>query len=264
MRCLDAYALDQFHSELINDITPAVEGKYSTFATDTREEALIASRDHRGFGGFSMGAVNTWCTFRYAMDYFRYFMPMSGSYGVDGRNIAAMVTDQGYTADDFFIFSMSGPDDFAYSGIKAQIESMVANEMFTYGNTEEEGNLAWREMAGFQHGPEASDLYTYNGLQFFWNGEAEDTGETDGTKSMKYKKDSLITNVMADSSFGEYGISVSGTNVFPGRFFLWMKSIQDVIITIICTLYKLGCMHRVIDIFPQTKAIFRYLSANGD
>ncbi len=59
-------------------------------------------------------------------------------------------------------------------------------------------------------------------------------------------------------------ISVSGTNVFPGRFFLWMKSIQDVIVTIICTLYKLGCMHREIDMFPQTEAIFRYVSANGD
>ena len=41
-----------------------------------------------------------------------------------------------------------------------------------------------------------------------------------------------------------------------------MKSIQDVIVTIICTLYKLGCMHREIDMFPQTEAILRYVSAN--
>ena len=116
--------------------------------------------------------------------------------------MASMVTDQGHTAEDFFVFSMSGPDDFAYSGIKSQIESMAANEMFTYGDTEEEGNLAWREMAGFQHGPEASDLYTYNGLQFFWNGEAE---ETVGAKYMEYTKDSLISEVIADPSFGDYG-----------------------------------------------------------
>ena len=196
---------DQFHNELVNDIIPAIEGKYSTYAADTSKEALIASRGHRGFGGFSMGSVNTWCTFRYAMDYFRYFMPMSGNYGADGGYMAEMVKNQGYTADDFFVLSMSGPDDFAYSGIKSQIESMAANDMFTYGDTEAEGNLAWREMAGFQHGPEASDLYTYNGLQFFWNGEAEDTGETDGTKSMEYTKDSLITDVMAAPSFGDYG-----------------------------------------------------------
>lgn len=224
---------DQFHNELVNDIIPAVESKYSTFAADTTKEAFIASRDHRGFGGFSMGSVNTWCTFRYAMDFFRYFMPMSGNYGGDGRSMAAMVTDQGYTADDFFIFSMSGPDDFAYSGIKAQIESMVANEMFTYGDTEEEGNLAWREMAGFQHGPEASDLYTYNGLQFFWNGEARGAGATDGVKNAEYTKGSLITDVMADPSFSEYGrlIFPADTGYYSGNTLgdlrlTWYSNIQ--------------------------------------
>lgn len=224
---------DQFHNELVNDIIPAVEGKYSTYAADTTKESLIASRDHRGFGGFSMGSVNTWCTFRYAMDYFRYFMPMSGNYGADGRYMAAMVSDQGYTPEDFFVFSMSGPDDFAYSGIKSQIQSMATNEMFTYGDTEKEGNLAWREMAGFQHGPEASDLYTYNGLQFFWNGESEDTGETDGAKSMKYTKDSPIADVMIDPSFGDYGrlIFPTDTGYYSGNTLgdlrlTWYSNIQ--------------------------------------
>ena len=160
---------DQFHNELINDIIPTVESKYSTYAVDTTKEELIASRDHRGFGGFSLGSVNTWCTFRYALDYFRYFMPISGKYEVDDTYIAKMVTDQGYTATDFFIFAMSSPDDFTYSGIKSQIESMATDEMFTYGESEDEGNLMWREIAGFQHGPEASDLFIYNGLRFFWN-----------------------------------------------------------------------------------------------
>ena len=113
-----------------------------------------------------MGSVNTWCTFRYALPYFRYFMPMSGSYSTDGRYMAELVKAQGYGPDDFFIYSMSGPDDFAYSGIKAQIQAMSGNEMFTYGDTEEEGNLAWREMDGYSHGREASNLYTYNGLMF--------------------------------------------------------------------------------------------------
>lgn len=195
---------DQFHNELVNDIIPAVESKYSTYAADTTKEALIASRDHRGFGGFSMGSVNTWCTFRYAMDCFRYFMPMSGNYTTDGQYMADMVREQGYTADDFFIFSMSGPDDFAYSGIKAQIEAMVVNEMFTYGHTEEEGNLAWREMAGFEHGPEASDLYTYNGLQFFWNGMDKEARSEEQIEKV-YIGDSLISDVTADQVFGEYG-----------------------------------------------------------
>ena len=195
---------DQFHNELINDILPAVESKYSTFAADTTEEALIASRDHRGFGGFSMGSVNTWCTFRYALPYFRYFMPMSGNYTTDGEYMASLVTDQGYTSEDFFIYSMSGADDFAYSGIKAQIESMAQNEMFPYGDTEEEGNLAWREMDGYPHGREASNLYTYNGLMFFWNGTAEACISEEQVE-VKYTGDSLISDVIADPAFGDHG-----------------------------------------------------------
>ena len=195
---------DQFHNELVNDIIPAVESKYSTYAENTSVEGIRASRDHRGFGGFSMGSVNTWCTFRYALPYFRYFMPMSGSYSTDGRYMAELVKAQGYGPDDFFIYSMSGPDDFAYSGIKAQIQAMSGNEMFTYGDTEEEGNLAWREMDGYSHGREASNLYTYNGLMFFWNGASEKTAETH-PEEIVYTGDSLFSDVIADPAFGDYG-----------------------------------------------------------
>lgn len=48
---------DNYHNELINDLIPAVEGKYSTYAEDTTSEAIAASRDYRAFGGFSMGLL---------------------------------------------------------------------------------------------------------------------------------------------------------------------------------------------------------------
>ena len=38
-----------------------------------------ASRDHRIFGGFSLGSVTTWLEFCYDYDYIKYFIPMSGS-----------------------------------------------------------------------------------------------------------------------------------------------------------------------------------------
>ncbi len=56
---------DNYHNELMNDLIPAVEGKYSSYAESASAEALIAARDHRGFGGFSMGSVTTWHTFEY-------------------------------------------------------------------------------------------------------------------------------------------------------------------------------------------------------
>ena len=75
---------DRYHNELVNDLMPAVESRYSTWAEATTPEGLRASRDHRGFGGFSMGSVTTWHTFQDCLDYFRYFMPMSGNMGGGG------------------------------------------------------------------------------------------------------------------------------------------------------------------------------------
>lgn len=164
---------DQFHNELVNDLLPAVEGKYSTYAENTTREGMAASRDHRGFGGFSMESVNTWCTFRYALDYFRYFMPMSGSYSTDGAYMAELVKESGHEWDDFFIFSASGTNDFAYSAFKAQIMAMggVPDGTFRFADNETEGNLSFLEREGYVHDGTASDEYTYNGLRFFWNGE---------------------------------------------------------------------------------------------
>ena len=46
---------ENYHRELMNDLIPAVEGTYSTYAEDTTPEGIRASRDHRAFAGFSMG-----------------------------------------------------------------------------------------------------------------------------------------------------------------------------------------------------------------
>ena len=93
---------------------------YSTYAEDVSVEAIEASRDHRGFGGFSMGSVNTWRTFEHALPYFRYFMPMSGAITSDGEEMAAMVRDSGRSGRDFFIYAMTGTEDFAYQRFKGR------------------------------------------------------------------------------------------------------------------------------------------------
>ena len=162
---------DQFHNELINDLIPAVESKYSTYAKDTTLEGLKESRDHRGFGGFSMGSVNTWCTFRYCLDYFRYFMPMSGSSSTDGDYMAQLVKEQGYKPEDFFIFAASGSDDFAYSSFRSQIMAMenASDNTFRFGTSESNGNLAFLVREGYSHDATANYEYMYNGLCFFWN-----------------------------------------------------------------------------------------------
>lgn len=161
---------ENYHNELINDLIPAVEETYSTYAEDTTEDGLRDSRDHRAFCGFSMGSVATWRTFQYCLDYFRYFMPSSGSLTSDGEYMVSIVKDAGREWNDFFIFAASGTDDFAYTSFKYQIQAMadVSDGTFRYADNEREGNLYFLEQEGGVHSGEHAQEYFYNGLCWIW------------------------------------------------------------------------------------------------
>ncbi len=218
---------NQFHNELVNDLIPAVESKYSTYAKDTTPQGLKESRDHRGFGGFSMGSVNTWNTFRYCLDYFRYFMPMSGSYTTDGEYMADLVRQQGYSSQDFFIFAASGTDDFAYSAFKAQIMAMANNSggMFKLAKNESEGNMSFLEREGYKHDAKATDEYTYNGLRFFWNGQTDtQSADNQSSSSKAYNveqgtskyRDFVLDNVLHSETEGDIHYNVYIPEYYDG------------------------------------------------
>ena len=63
-----------FREELRNDLMPAMESKYATFAETADDAGFTASRDHRAFAGLSRGAVTTansaLCG---SLDYFSWF-----------------------------------------------------------------------------------------------------------------------------------------------------------------------------------------------
>lgn len=190
-----------YHNELVNDLIPAVEGTYSTYAKSTSNEDLIASRNHRGFGGFSMGSVATWRTFEYCLDYFRYFMPMSGSLTTDGRYMDNIVKKSDYQWNDFFIAAFTGTNDFAASAFERQIQSMRDyTDSFRYADNEKDGNLTYRIKDGYSHDGEAAMEYTYNGLRWFWN-----MPQTDQTINQSYTMNTKISEVISDSVFGSYG-----------------------------------------------------------
>lgn len=161
---------DHYHNELVNDLIPAVEGKYSTYAGGTSEQELKESRSHRAFAGFSMGSVTTWHTFQYCLGYFRYFLPSSGNLTSDGAYMEQLVTDAGYEPEDFFIYAMSGTEDFAYAAFTDQIQAMLnaSGGIFTEADNENGGNLAYRVQEGNAHDGNAAIQYIYNGLIWLW------------------------------------------------------------------------------------------------
>ena len=189
---------ENYHNELVNDLIPAVEGTFSTYAEDTTPEGLRESRDHRAFCGFSMGSVATWRTFQYCLDYFRYFMPSSGSLTSDGAYMASLVRESGHDWDDFFIFAASGTDDFPYSSFKVQIQAMadVEDGTFRFADNERDGNLYFLEQEGGVHSGEYAEEYFYNGLCWIWK---------NSDSSAEYTLTTKVADVINDPVFEDYG-----------------------------------------------------------
>ena len=70
-----------FWQELRNDVIPLIETTYHTYAHgDVSEENLKATREHRGFAGFSMGsATSLQSAFIHCFDIMAYIGSYSGS-----------------------------------------------------------------------------------------------------------------------------------------------------------------------------------------
>ena len=177
----DASLTEAFGKELQNDLLPQFEHAYRTYARSTSEEDLIASRDHRIFLGFSMGAVTTWYRMMDSMRYFRYYVPFSGSlywgnrttvaqYGRDNPNWTAQLLEnsiiaQGYKAEDFYVLALTGTKDFAYRTVNMQIEDMKQHsDMFHYDSDEVNGNFTLLLGENEEHDYHAKRLYIFNAL----------------------------------------------------------------------------------------------------
>jgi len=211
-------AFRAFHQDFENDLMPAVEGKYHTYAKSVSDEDLRASRDHRIFGGFSLGSVTTWLEFCHDYDYIRYFLPMSGSswyYGGYGdfqieRNvdyIEQLVMDNDLDERGYFIYHAVGTND----AVKSQSIDM-ADEMLSRSDIFTPDHYVFYQKDGGYHDFDAVREYLYNALPVFfediqYNESPADNEAESSDVEIKdyYSKETRITDVANDPAFGDYG-----------------------------------------------------------
>ena len=162
--------LEPFHLDFENALMPYVESHYSTYARSTSKEDLIASRDHRAFGGFSLGAIVTWYMFKHDLEYIKYYLPMSGdawyvsTFG--GLYYPKQTVDEierivGDFDDDYFIAAFLGTNDARYDQVNNQMVEMLKRKVF-------EKNFAYYQVKDAFHDMNATDIDMYNGLQLFF------------------------------------------------------------------------------------------------
>ncbi|MBQ6910081.1 MAG: hypothetical protein IJQ29_08170 [Synergistaceae bacterium] len=198
--------LSVFHNDFRDDLVPYIESKYSTYAgKNVSAESLRSSREHRAFGGFSLGAVTTWYQFIYNLDCVKYFLPMSGdcwiiaTYG--GRDYPAettrylekVVSDGRWNEEDFYIYQGIGTADPIWEQTNNQIQEMIKTSTFTARN------LHYAIIQDGRHDLTACEMYIYHGLQKFFGSSSHSPSYQTVNESTKIK------DVINNSLFGDYG-----------------------------------------------------------
>lgn len=159
---------ENVYDEMKQSIVPFVEGKYSTYAENTTPAGLEASRMHRAFGGFSMGGGATWNVLINDIDYFGYFMPLSGHCWGGAQAVADAIESSKYK-NSTYILAATGTDDIAYGNLKPQIDAMKKMSTFTYTSDFSKGNLYFLEADGLTHWWGFVRHYVYDALPYFFH-----------------------------------------------------------------------------------------------
>jgi hypothetical protein len=114
-----------------------------------------------------MGAVATWRTYQHALDYFRYFLPMSCGSSLNMETI--LEAAQNPDPADHFVWVITGTDDFAHPYDDVRVDLMRGTPGYAESDTDTGGNFAYRVKSGYAHDRVAASEYIYNGLRWFWN-----------------------------------------------------------------------------------------------
>lgn len=229
----------QFHKDFEKNLMPAVEGKYHTYAKSTSVDDLKASRDHRAFGGFSLGSVTTWLEFCYDYDYIRYFLLMSGScwyYGTYGdfrfqENvdfIEQLVKDNNLDERGYFIYHAVGTQDAVKSQSINMADEMLSRDTFT------KDHYVFYQKDGGYHDFNAVQEYLYNALPLFFPKENE-----------SYTTETTIDEVINDPAFEDYGrlmfpinSSYMSGNTLGNLSLTWYNNINPNKTVEICNYFK--------------------------
>lgn len=168
----------QFHLELRNDAMPYLESQLATYADEPSLKGLKASRNHRAFAGFSMGAITAWHQFLFNLDLLRGYVIMSGNCWILGNNggknqpvktvnaLVKTIHKGWYKLTDYFIYACAGTSDPLYPDMDPQIQEMMKRQEFSGDN------MIYALKEGGYHDLNAVREYLYNALPRIFPGDS--------------------------------------------------------------------------------------------
>ena len=171
---MDSESTDIFQYEFRNDLVPTIEADYATYCDgDTSIENLIATREHRGFAGLSMGSMTS---IRAALlgnlDICGYISSMSGGYDASDdtgelgyAKVEEAVTEKFKDYPVLYWLNQNGTGDIALTPHE-KLKDLVLERLDDYFVEDE--NYKWILFQGGQHDFTAWLVHLYNTLQIFF------------------------------------------------------------------------------------------------
>lgn len=162
--------LEVFHKDFREYLMPYVESHYRTYAKSIMLKDLSATRKHRAFGGFSLGAVTTWYQLIHNLDYIKYYLPMAGDcwqlcmYGglYQTKQTVDFLEQLLKVQLPVQIMAMVGTEDAVFEQVDRQMKMMQKHPIFSPPTFS-----YWYKIQG-KHDFNAVAEYIYNALpQFF-------------------------------------------------------------------------------------------------
>ncbi len=141
-----AYCKD-FNKEVRKYLIPSVAKKYNTYLKSTDDDSITATRQHRAFGGFSMGSLTTWYQLAFDPYAFSNYLPLCGdlwTYDEEGEKLpteisAKWLDDQlaatPFRGKDLNILAYTGDKDIAYVPELNLVKAIAGNSKYlSYSN----------------------------------------------------------------------------------------------------------------------------------
>ncbi|MBF8970011.1 alpha/beta hydrolase-fold protein [Streptococcus sp. NLN76] len=169
------YPLNHFFAtDEVTQVLQLVEGRFSTHAASTSAADLEVSRNHRAFGGYSMGGITTWDVLVENSRYFHDYMPMAGDSWIDrvtGRSgdeaiaqtLVSGLEANNYGPEDVTIIAMVGENDGTKYSMIPQIEALRVNTRL-FNNR----NLIYWENANGGHDQASLEAEVQHGVPYLF------------------------------------------------------------------------------------------------
>ncbi|MBQ5959050.1 MAG: hypothetical protein IJL53_00140 [Firmicutes bacterium] len=159
--------------EVTECIIPAVETRYNTYLADADPESIRQTRMHRAFSGYSRGAAMTWRMLHYAIEYFKWFSPMSCSTR-GNKSFGETVTEQevidyvtcGIKAHpelDFYVYATNGGEE-DIKEMSKQMRYLTKEDCFSYGPDPSKNNIYY-SVSDYYHTDYLVPYYYWNSLK---------------------------------------------------------------------------------------------------